>query len=508
MHIVLWDTRKRDVSKDFAGGFGIGQYHGQGGFRGRLIRYMYKRDRRPVALNFAYLAAIFSKLGHAVQYCEDEMPERADVYVFNPSLITLDLERTAIRQARSANPRAKIFIIGLVAYALPEAFADLRVTIIRGEAEQLLWKLDEALCVGEGTIDVGSVRDLDALPFPDWAPFGPGKFRIGYDFTRFPTGLVQQSRGCTFTCNYCPYIVVENSTRFRSPESVVEEMARGIANYGFRSFKFRDPLFGLDRKRVLKLAELIGRLPKKIQFSIESRIDLLRPETLRVLREVGLTSITVGIETPDEGTLRQYKRAPIKDDRQREFVAMCRELGVRTVAGFMIGFPDDKVEAIKGVLRYALQVNPTYANFNIVTPYPGTEFFQQVKEEIADFDFTKYNVYTPVMKYKHLSRELVTKWHAKCFMRYYFRWKWIASNIHLWYPSLQKLGIGRAKHISLQLTAPAASTGASTAETGKPATVAPATGLPILSQSPGLRVDHAHGPSATSRTAETKQTKG
>ncbi len=63
---------------------------------------------------------------------------------------------------------------------------------------------------------------------------------------------------------------------------------------------------------MLRLAELIGRLPRKIQFSIESRIDLLRPETLRRSAEVGLTSITVGIETPDEDTLRQYNRAPIK----------------------------------------------------------------------------------------------------------------------------------------------------------------------------------------------------
>jgi len=511
MHIVLWDTRKHDVAKDFAGGFGIGQYHGEGGFRGRLIRYMYKRDRRPVALNFAYLAAIFGKLGHTVQYCEDELPQRADVYVFNPSLITLDLERAAMQQAKVANPRAKIFVIGLVAYALPEAFADLHVTIIRGEAEQLLWKFDDALALVEGTIDVGSVRELDALPFPEWAPFAPSKFRIGYDFSRFPTGMVQQSRGCTFTCNYCPYIVVENSTRFRSPESVIEEIKRGMTNYGFRSFKFRDPLFGLDRKRVLKLAELIGSLPKKIQFSIESRIDILRPETLRVLREVGLTAITVGIETPDEGTLRQYKRAPIKDDRQREFVAQCREMGIRTVAGFMIGFPDDKVDAIKGVLRYALQVNPTYANFNIVTPYPGTEFFQQVKKDIADFDFTKYNVYTPVMKYKHLSREEVTRWHSKCFMRYYFRWSWITSNIHLWYPSLQKLGIGRAKPKALPsntLASPAAASSAATVEMSKPVVGKPTTALPILGQSPGLRLDHAHSPSAASRTVDTKQTKG
>ncbi len=123
----------------------------------------------------------------------------------------------------------------------------------------------------------------------------------------------------------------------------------------------------------------------------------------------------------------------------------------------MIGFPDDTEESIRGVLRYAKQVNPTFANFNIVTPYPGTEFFEQVKEQIADFDFTKYTVYTPVMKYKHLTAEQVTVLHAKCFMRYYFRWQWVTSNIHLWYPLLQKLGVNMERRAKAATARPAES---------------------------------------------------
>lgn len=443
MHFVLWDTRKLDVSKDFAGGFGVGQYPGGGGFRGRLIRAGYKRDYRPVALNFAYLGAILKQLGHTVEYSLDEIPAGADVYVFNPSLITFALERATMAEVISRNPRARVLVIGLVGYALPEAFAELKnVTVIRGEAEQLLWKLDEVLSSDQPTVDVGSVRELDSLPFPDWSLFDYRKFRIAYDFWKYPTGLVQQSRGCTFKCNYCPYIIVENTTRFRSPALIAEEMRQGIEKYGFRSFKFRDPLFGLDRKRVLELAEHIGRLPRKIQFSIESRIDLLRPETLKMLRSVGLVSITVGIESPNETTLRNYKRAPIKDDRQRQFVELCRGLGIRTVAGFMIGFPEDTPSSIRAVLRYAKAVCPTYANFNVVTPYPGTEFFEQVKEQIADFDYTKYSVYTPVMKYQHLTPEEVAQLHAKCFTSYYFRWPYLFQNAHLLWPVLQRFGIG------------------------------------------------------------------
>jgi tRNA A37 methylthiotransferase MiaB len=440
MHVVLWDTRKLDVAKDFAGGYGVGQFPGNGGIGGRIIRYFYKRDYRPVALIFAHLAAIFRKLGHSVEYSLDRVPAGADLYIFNPSLITLSLERQAMARALAISPGCRVLVTGAVANSMSEAFGGLDVTIVKGEAEQLLWKLDEVLGGQSRIVDVGKVADLDTLPFPDWSPFSPGRFRIGYDFSKFPTALVQQSRGCTLKCNYCPYIILENATRLRSPETVAAEIRAGMETYGFRSFKFRDPLFGIDRKRVFRLAELIGGLPRKIEFSIESRIDLLRPEVLRTLRDVGLTSITVGIETPSEETLRRYHRAPIRDDRQREFVALCRSLGIRTVAGFMIGFPEDTEQSIRTVLRYAKSVNPTFANFNVVTPYPGTEFFEQIKSQIATFDTTKYTVYTPVLKYRHLTSEQVSELHAKCFTSYFFRSRWFVANAPLVWPALRWFG--------------------------------------------------------------------
>lgn len=444
MRVVLWDTRRRDVNKDFAGGFGVGNYHGQGGLLGRVVRRYYKRDRRPNALAFAYLAAIFRRLGHHVEFAEDRVPLGADVYVFLPALITLSLEREAISRALAQSNRPRVLVMGIVAQTLPEAFAGLEVTLVRGEPESLNFELDRVLAAGPTSIDVGSVANLDSLPFPDWTLFSPRRYRIAYDFWKFPTAYIQQSRGCTFTCNYCPYIVIENKTRFRSPESVLEEIRLGILRQGFRSFKFRDPLFGLDRKRALAVAEGISRLPNKIQFSIESRVDLLREETLRALAQAGLTSVTVGIETPDECTLREYKRAPIQDDRQREFVDLCRRLGIRVVAGFMIGFPADTVQSIRAVRRYAKLLGPTFANFNVVTPYPGTEFFAQVRGQIADFDFTKYDVFTPVLKYERLTADQVRELHAMCFRGYYFRAEYIRRNATLLWPILRRFGFGKA----------------------------------------------------------------
>ena len=85
-----------------------------------------------------------------------------------------------------ARPDARIIVTGPVAYAMPEAFSDLQVKVVRGEAEMLLWKLDEVLADSEQVVSVGSVKDLDSLPRPDWSLFDHRRFRIKYDFWKFP----------------------------------------------------------------------------------------------------------------------------------------------------------------------------------------------------------------------------------------------------------------------------------------------------------------------------------
>jgi radical SAM superfamily enzyme YgiQ (UPF0313 family) len=442
MHVVFWDTRKRDVSKDFAGGFGVGQYPPGPDLRDRLIRWFYTRDRRPVALLWAHLAAIFRGLGHEVQYTEDRPPPPADLYVFCPSLITADLERRAIAELMARRPAARVLVAGTTASLLPEAFAGLGVTVLRGEAERLLWDLDAVLAQPPGEFRVGLVEDLDRLPPPDWSPFGPQRFRIGYDFWRFPTALVQASRGCPFRCEYCPYLVLSRSTRVRSAEAVVDEIRHGMRRWGFHSFKFRDPCFGTNRRQVHRLAELIAGLRPRIQFSVESRIELLPPEVLRELKQAGLTSITVGIETPDDAVVASRGRKPVDRDLQAEFIATCRELGLRTVAGFLIGFPEDTEESIGRVRDYATRLGPTFANFNVVTPYPGTPGFGALRQRLDWADLSRFTVYLPVAPCAHLTAERLEGQMRKCFRRFYFRWEYLRRNARLLWPGLGRFAFG------------------------------------------------------------------
>ncbi|HTI52074.1 MAG TPA: radical SAM protein, partial [Planctomycetaceae bacterium] len=418
----------------FAGGFGVGQFRGTG-LRARIIEHFYRRDFRAPPLAYGYLAAGLKQLGHTVAYALEETPP-ADVYVFNPALMTLPYELTIIRQLNETAPATRILVCGQVASTMPDSFQGLNCQVLKGEPEQLLQKLDDVLASAEQRHDIGTVADLDALPFPDWSIFPHERFQVRYDFWKFPTAYVQSSRGCTLSCSYCPYIILENKVRARSPERVAEEIRRDMSEYGFRSFKFRDPLFGARRKHAEQIASEIGKLPQKIQFSVESRIELLTRELLTLLRDVGLTSVTVGIETPSRDTLVKYTRAPIKDDKQSQFVDMCRQLGIRVIAGFMIGFPEDTRQSIRAVLRYAKQVDPFVANFNVCTPYPGTDWLAEIDHLIANRDWSRYDVYTPNLKYEHLTAGEVHELHQECFRQYYFRWKYLKENGQFLLPRL------------------------------------------------------------------------
>ncbi len=216
MHIVLWDTRKLDVSKDFAGGFGVGQYPGYGGLRGRLIRRCFTRDWRPVGLLYAHLAAIFRRLGHTVQYVLDRTDVHADLYVFCPSLITLDLEREAIAQVRKQAAPERVLVVGTVASVMPEAFAELGVTVVKGEAEQLLWKLDDVLA-RPGARSNSARSMTSSVAFSRLVAVRAVAIPHRPTISGNSPAPHPAERGCAFHCNYAPYLVLEWGVRHRSP---------------------------------------------------------------------------------------------------------------------------------------------------------------------------------------------------------------------------------------------------------------------------------------------------
>lgn len=449
MLIALWDTRKVEAAKDMAGGLGLGPHPRAAGWRQRLWTWFRGRDRRPVALVFAHLAAIFARLGHRVVYARDRLVRDADLYVFCPSLPTLHVERQAIARVLTEAPGARVLVVGPAASVLPAAFECPGVTVVRGDPEQLLWTLDEVLARPDAVVGLGALEELDRVPLPDWTPFAPRKFRIHREFWRFPTALVEMGRGCQDGCGDCAQTILEGGVRFRDPEAVVEEIAHGVARWGFRSFRFCDPCFGRSAEHTYRLVDLLGRLARPIQFSIETRPELLPPELLRALKRVGLTCVRVSIQAPEAVGLKAPRtrgsasQASGDDQRRQAFFAECRAAGVRTAAAFLIGFPQDTTDSIHRVRSYAESLNPTFAEFNLVAPSPDARLSREVHGRVADFGRPRR--LPAVAHHPWLSDDQLRHLQAECVHHFYFRWQYLSDNASLLWPLLGRLLFGAAR---------------------------------------------------------------
>jgi hypothetical protein len=130
-------------------------------------------------------------------------------------------------------------------------------------------------------------------------------------------------------------------------------------------------------------------------------------------------------------------------------------MGIRTVAGFHLGFPDDSETSIRGLLDYAIQLNPTRAEFRILTRYPGTRFFDEHQDvgrignpsgngadRLDGLSTRPAGKPAPILSLPLTPEQLQTL-EGECFERFYCRWRYLRANMHLLWPGLARLGIGR-----------------------------------------------------------------
>lgn len=357
MHVILWETRRVDVKPPQGPRSALLAQ----GLADRLAHFLAGRCRPPAPLLLARLAAVFKTLGHTVQHAVDRFPRRAELVVLAPTLADLASQRGAFERFLDRKNPARIIAVGPLAAAAPELLQDLGVTVVDGESEQLLWKLDAVLDQPGAIVRLGMVDDLDSLPLPEWAPFSPWLFRSSREFWQFPTARIEASRASPGLD--AGAATLPGGLRYRSAESVIAEIREGIGRWGFYSFLFCDPQFGRNRSQVFQLAEQIGRTSQAIQFSIRSRADLLRPEMIRVLGRVGLSCVTLQIDFSGHSGPGDESIA-----ENQAVVASCRRLGIRTIADFCITPTERASEAAGWVWNAARQINATFAEFHVGLP--------------------------------------------------------------------------------------------------------------------------------------------
>jgi anaerobic magnesium-protoporphyrin IX monomethyl ester cyclase len=418
--IILADLKGRDgyVNKDtVAGGYGSR-------FRGDSFTTRFEKNLRRVLQNLpsiqiGYLASIFANAGHEVIVTRSDQSIDGDLALVLTSLVDYRHEREWAAAARKRG--TKIGFVGTAATHLPELFQLASDFIISGEPEAAAIRI----AGGEdpkGLIISPAIDDLDSLPFPRWDLVKPRGFaytnRRTFGVTRALPMLT--SRSCPEKCTYCPHRITANF-RARSDESVLDELAELAKSYERLHLVIRDPLYTLDHERCLRISHGINARGLKLTYECETRMDDLDERMIRAMHASGLRAINFGVESPDPLVLRKVARRFIPPEHMQRMIKLCWKLGITTTAFYVIGFLQDTEESIEELIRFAVALDSTFANFKILTPYPGTPQFKQLQALINDDDWQHFDGYTLNFRHPALTPRRARLMLGMCYSRFFLR---------------------------------------------------------------------------------------
>lgn len=421
MRIVLADLRGKHgfVSKDtVAGGFGARLEPFSAVTR--LMCVVKRRFHDVPSVQMAGLAAILAEQGHEVVYTRDRQRE-GDVALVLTSLVDHRQESAWAREARTRG--LLVGMLGVAASMKPELFLDDADFLVRGEPEEAILRLASGESLS-GIVESPPIQDLDILPFPRWDLLGVVDIRKTHGARcGRPRGgglPVLASRGCPESCSYCPHRILAPYRR-RSVANIADELEGLTRLFHVPHVIFRDPNFTADRERCMELCEEILSRGLKLHFECETRLDRLDSRLLDRLCKAGLRVISFGIESVSPEILRNVGRRAVPEEHQKAILQECRRLGVATSAYFVAGFPEDTWESVTATIRYALALDPTYMQFKMLTPYPGTPFWDRIRDEIFETDWERFNGYNLTFRHSNLAERELRILLGASYARFYAR---------------------------------------------------------------------------------------
>jgi anaerobic magnesium-protoporphyrin IX monomethyl ester cyclase len=220
-----------------------------------------------------------------------------------------------------------------------------------------------------------AIRDLDALPFPDYEIIDLDRYQGHLSMTDFlPRARftsIFTSRGCFFRCTYC-HTNFGKTVRYRSPENVLAEMEY-LYGLGVREFHVIDDIFNADRKRALAIFDGIVRRGWRIHLAFPNglRADLMDDEFLAAARAAGTYFLAIAVETATPRLQRQVKKFN-KLDKVHEMIARSDHHGIFTCTFNMLGFPTETEAEMRATIDFTLASAAHLTHFFVVTPWEGT----------------------------------------------------------------------------------------------------------------------------------------
>ncbi len=261
-------------------------------------------------------------------------------------------------------------------------------------------------------------KKMFSYPLPRHDLFPLRRYRMPQTGKRlFTCSLI--STGCPYDCAFCsssriPY-------RLRDVGNLAEELS-AIKGQGIREVHFPDFTFTADRSHTEEVCRMMLREKLNLSWDCLTRVDCLDRDLAVLLKQAGCHTIQFGVESGSEPLLRSVGKAVPLDATRRAF-RICHDLGIQTIAFFMIGLPGDSEETVRETIGFARELDCDFVSFSLYVPDYGSRLRREleggglVADNIFNFDRAKF----PFFRTERLSREQIWQLRNRAIREFYLR---------------------------------------------------------------------------------------
>jgi anaerobic magnesium-protoporphyrin IX monomethyl ester cyclase len=386
-----------------------------------------------------------------------------DNFNFLTKMCTLRMRQAACAMIEQAKARGcRVVVNGSDASDHPELYLGAGAdAVIAGAVEPTflelarLWREDPrgdlsgvAGLVLAGTAGQGVLRrtapraaleDLDALPFPAWDLIDVKRYRSAW---RAAHGRVSwnmaASRGCPYGCNWCAKPLFGRRYVQRTPASVAEELRRLQRAVAPDHIWFADDIFGLTPAWIEEFAAEVERRDARIPFTIQSRVNLMRPAAVAALRRAGAEEVWLGVESGSQRILSAMEKGTTVA-QVREATRTLKAHGVRTGWFLQLGYLGEDWDDLRATRELVAAERPDDIGVSVSYPLPGTPFHDAVRAHLGakrnwdhtdDLDMLFHGTYVAdfYRTVRDLLHEEVASWsNGAADGRYTERWSELAA---------------------------------------------------------------------------------
>ena len=298
-----------------------------------------------------------------------------------------------LEHVRKLLPKATIIIGGPHASVYPRESLEATQAdfLVSGDGEDVLLELVQCLSEGRPIKEMSGlwtkaadgeiieplqphavVTDISSIPPPDRSLLPYKLYNNILSPAEYETTMVT-SRGCPYKCVFCKMDV--QKVYARSAELVVEEF-RQIAEMGISDVQVYDDTFTWGEARAIDICDGIIEQGIKVNWAIRDRANRVTPKLYSKLKQAGCHRVHFGVETGSPKIMKNSGKF-LTIDQVREAIVISRQIGMEVMCYFMFGFLEETKEDAEMTMAFATELNPDYASFGVLIPYPGTAIYNE-----------------------------------------------------------------------------------------------------------------------------------